>query len=108
VGVLVRKRELAAMESIGMTRGQTRAMLKYEGAGYAVISLLLALTAGSAVTYGFFALFRRQAEYAVFTYPVLPVFVTALLIITICLVTPETVYRSVRKASAAERLRDAE
>jgi putative ABC transport system permease protein len=108
VGVLVRKRELAALESIGMTRKQTRLMLLCEGAGYAVISLLSVMTIGSAAVYGIFQMFKQQADYAVFTYPVVPVLVMALVICVICVLTPEFVYRSVVRDTVVERLREAE
>ncbi|WP_429147846.1 FtsX-like permease family protein [Anaerotaenia torta] len=39
VSVMVRKRELAILESIGMSRKQVRRMLASEGLGYAVITL---------------------------------------------------------------------
>lgn len=107
VGVIVRKQELATLESIGMTCRQTRAMLLCEGAGYAVITLVLVSSLGNAITYGIFNLFQQQATYAVFTYPFIPAIITALVILTVCIITPETVYRSVIKASVVERLREA-
>jgi putative ABC transport system permease protein len=53
-------------------------------------------------------MFKRQVDYAVFTYPVIPALVTALVIIIICVLTPEAVYRSVVKTTVVERLREAE
>ncbi len=108
VGVLVRKRELATLEAMGMTRRQLRKMLLCEGIGYAVISLLSVLILGSAVTYGVFVLFVQQAAYAVFTYPVIPAFITTLVIIAVCLATPEVIYRGIAKSAVVERLRGAE
>jgi putative ABC transport system permease protein len=108
VGVLVRKRELAALESIGMTRRQIRAMLLWEGIGYGCISLLSALTVGSAVTYGIFTMFKQQADYAVFTFPFLPVLIAALVVAAVCLATPGVVYRGIAKSTVVERLRGAE
>jgi len=108
VGVIVRKRELATLESVGMTRRQTRSTLLFEGAGYAVISLLLAAVFGNAITYGIFMLFRQQADYAVFIYPLVPVIITALAVLAVCVITPEMVYRSAIKAPVAERLREAD
>jgi len=108
VGVIVRKREFATMESIGMTPKQIRSMLLYEGAGYASISLVLVLFIGNLVTYGVFKLFQQSATYAVFTYPFVPVVLIVVLILSICVVTPLTAYRSVRKMTIVERLREAE
>ena len=78
VGITVRKKELANLECIGMSRRQVRIMLMSEGLIYAVITLLLVYTAGNAVTYGFFSMFKKEATYAVFTYPIIPVLAASL------------------------------
>lgn len=108
VSVMVRKRELATLESIGMSHKQIKRMLVCEGLGYAVITLLLVLTAGSAITFGIFKLFQQQATYASFTYPFIPVMLAGFAILTICIATPESVYRTIRKATIVERLRESE
>lgn len=108
VGIVVRKREFATLESIGMSRKQTRVMLLCEGAGYAIITLLLVASLGNAVTYGVFKLFQQKATYAVFTYPIIPAVITALAILIVCIITPEAAYRSVTKTTIVERLREAE
>lgn len=46
-----RSREFAALESIGMTVGQIRKMLRAEGIGYAVVSIFLSLITGLPVSY---------------------------------------------------------
>lgn len=84
VGVMVRRHELATVECVGMSRNQVRRMLVGEGLGYAAITLFLVSTLGSAVTFGVFRLFQQQADYAVFTYPFIPVLVTSLVILAVC------------------------
>ena len=106
VGVIVRKREFATMESIGMTPKQVRRMLLYEGVGYASISLAFVLVIGNLITYGIFKLFQKSATYAVFTYPIIPVLVIAILILGICIATPLMVYRSTTKITIVGRLRE--
>ncbi len=108
VGIMVRRHELATLESVGMSKKQTRRLLIGEGLGYALLTLLLVYTAGSALTYGIFTLFRQQATYAVFTYPVLPLALVSLAILTVCVITPELSYRSLSRATLVERLREAE
>lgn len=108
VSIMVRKCELATLESVGMSRKQVRKLLISEGLGYAVITLLLVFTIGSAITLGIFTLFRQQATYAVFTYPFIPVIIVSLAIIAICVITPEIAYRSIYKATIVERLRETE
>ena len=68
-GILSRRRELAVMESIGMTGRQKRRMLMAEGGFYCLITAALILTAGS----GLLALIRGYMEarlsYFVWQYP---------------------------------------
>jgi len=108
VGVIVRKREFATMESIGMTPKQVRRMLLCEGVGYAFISLALVLVIGNLVTYSIFKMFQQSATYAVFTYPTIPVLVITILILGICIATPLMAYRSTTKITIVGRLRESE
>lgn len=108
VSVMVRKRELATLESIGMSQKQIRKILVFEGLLYAVITLFFVFTVGSAITFGIFKLFQQQVTYAIFTYPVIPVLIASLAILAICIITPENVYRTIHKSTIVERLREAE
>lgn len=109
VGIMVRKHELATLESVGMSRNQVRKLLVSEGLGYALITLLLVFTIGSAITLGIFTLFQQQATYAIYTYPLLPVIMVSLAIIAICVITPEITYHSIyKKSTIVERLRETE
>lgn len=108
VGIMVRKHELATLESIGMSHKQMRKLLVGEGLGYAAITLLLVLTFGNLITYGIFTLLCKQVTFAVFTYPFIPVIAVCLVIIAICVITPELEYRSLCKSTIIERLREAE
>ena len=105
VGVMSRRLELATLESIGMGKKQLRSMLRFEGIGYALITLLFSVTIGNLIGYGIFRAFQNLAGYAVFNYPVIPVLVVYAVILVICLVTPELAYRSISKDTLVERLR---
>lgn len=105
VGVMSRKHELAALESIGMSKSQLRAMLRYEGLGYAAVTLFFVATIGNLVGYGFFRIFQTIVDYAIFNYPVIPVLTVYAVVITICLLTPELAYQSISKKTLVERLR---
>lgn len=83
-------------------------MLLFEGLEYAIITLLLVSTLGNLATYGLFKLFQQQATYAIFTYPIIPVIVTVFAILAVCIITPETAYRTIGKTTIIERLREAE
>lgn len=108
VSVVVRKRELATLEAVGMSRKQVRRMLVSEGLEYAVIILFLFLTAGSTIAFGIFKLFQQQATYTIFTYPFIPVLITCLVVLAICIITPDNAYRSIYKATIVERLKESE
>lgn len=108
VSIMVRKRELATLESIGMSRKQIKKLLIYEGLGYAVITLAFVLSIGNGATYGIFKLFQQQVSFATFTYPFIPVVITIMVVLAVCFLTPQMVYRSINKSTIVERLREAE
>jgi putative ABC transport system permease protein len=107
VSIMVRKRELATLESIGMSRKQLKKLLIYEGLGYAVITLTFVLSIGNAATYGIFKLFKQQASFVTFTYPFIPVVIMIMVVLAVCFVTPQMLYRSINKSTIVERLREA-
>lgn len=108
VSVVARKRELATLESIGMSHKQVRKMLISEGLYYAIITLIFVLSAGNLIAYGIFKLFQQQVSFAVFTYPFIPAAIIILVIMTICFITPERMYRSLSRETITERLRETE
>lgn len=105
VGVMSRRHELATLESIGMGKRQLRSMLRFEGIGYALITLLFSATIGNLIGYGVFRAFQNIANYAIFNYPVIPVLAVYVVILVICLATPEFAYHSVSRDTLFERLR---
>lgn len=105
-GVFARKGELAVMESIGMTKKQIRRMLAYEGLYYGGITLLLILTLGSGIIYLIADMAAKIADYAVFHYPALKMFVISAVIMLICIIVPAAVYQPLSKESVTERLRN--
>jgi len=107
-GVMARRLEFAMLESVGMTKRQLQRMLMLEGLGYAVITTLLVGTLGSAVTYLIFRLFQQQADYAIFTFPVIPMLIAMVIVLIVCMVAPKMSYRSGSSASIVERLRQTE
>jgi len=108
VGLLVRKRELAALESVGMQKRQMRAMLRWEGAIYWMITLAASLTIGNGIAYGLFRLISEAGSFPTFAYPLVPIAVAYAIIIFICSVTPEIAYKSISKLTLVERLREVE
>ncbi|GGD72387.1 FtsX-like permease family protein [Paenibacillus nasutitermitis] len=105
--VVVRKHEFAVMESIGMTRRQLRKMLLLEGMGYAVISTLLISSLGTLISYGAYHVFSQEADYAIYTFPTIPLLIAFVLVFASCLSVPIIAYNRSKKMSIVERLREA-
>jgi len=104
-----RRLELAAMESIGMTKKQARNMLVLEGVGYASITLMLAGVFGNLIAINLFRLIQKSvADQFVFNYPYALFLTVAVIIISICVITPMITYRAVNKSTVTERLREME
>ena len=107
-GIITRKRELAVLQSIGMTGGQLKRMLVWEGLLYALGSVLLALVL--TLVLGPIAFSALQSMFWFFTYrfTLAPILATAPVFALLGSLVPLAVYRSVAKHTIVERLRDSE
>lgn len=105
VSVNSRSKELAVLESVGMTKKQICQMLQIEGSVYAIATAILVFTLGSAILYGAFRIVKMQAAYAVFTYPLSQIALSLALEIMICNLVPVLVYKAEAGHSLIERLR---
>ena len=107
-GILTRKRELATLQSIGMTGTQLKTMLVCEGLYYTLLALGLALVltlaggalVGDTVT-GIFWFFTYRFTAA-------PILLLAPVFALLGAAAPLAVYRSVARFTIVERLREAE
>ncbi len=108
VSVTTRKHEFAILESIGMTKKQIQTMLLWEGGHYWSISFLLLATLGTVIYIPTSSAFREMVPYAVFHYPVLPLFAVAAVVLLVCFATPVITFKQNVKQSIVERLRIAE
>ena len=99
-----RQRELAVLESVGMSDRQRNRLLVTEGLLYAAGSLLITATVGLGVTYVIFqSMNYMQAPFAV---PVVPVAGMVLFILAVCVGIPVIAgARMIRKGSVMERVR---
>ncbi|MEW9080620.1 ABC transporter permease [Terrisporobacter glycolicus] len=107
-GVNVRLKELAVMESIGMTKKQIKKMISLEGLYYAELTTLFILTIGMGIIYGIAELTKQIADYAVFVFPVVPLVILIIFIFVVCLITPSIVFKISSKKSVTERIREIE
>lgn len=107
-GVNSRLKELAVLESIGMTKKQIKKMLTFEGLYYALITIGFILTIGMAIIYGVSELTKNIADYATFVFPTLPLISLIIVIFIVCLITPSLVFKISSKQSIIERIREIE
>ena len=106
-GILARKRELAMLQSVGMTGKQMNTMLVYEGLYYTMLSATLSLVLSAALGPLVGSL---CSAFWFFTYQftVLPVLVVIPLFLILGILIPLLVYRSVNRRTIVERLREIE
>lgn len=107
-GVNVRLKELAVMESIGMTKKQIKKMLTFEGLYYASITTLFIFTLGMGIIYGMAELTKQIADYAEFVFPTVSLLILVVFIFAVCLITPSVVFKTSSKKSVTERIRETE
>lgn len=107
-GILTRRRELAMLQSIGMTGKQLKAMLMWEGLYYAlgavVVSLLLNIIAGPLLSNVLASMFW----FFTYRFTVLPILLVTPIFMALGIAVPLMVYRIVSIRSVVERLREAE
>jgi putative ABC transport system permease protein len=101
-----RKFEMAALESIGMTKSQIRAMLLSEGFHYSCIITLSIAVPCNIIIFIIYNLFKSEATYAAFSYPAYTLISTIVLSAIILVLTPHVIYRATRDSkSISSRIR---
>ena len=105
-GVYTRRKELAVLESVGMTHSQVRKMLMFEGVYYGSITLGLVLTLGNALLALVAYMSKETVDYAVFYYPWQYLLLLGAGMFLICMFVPGLVYYFIAKESVTERLRN--
>ena len=105
--VQTRRRELAMMESLGMTRRQLRAMVMWEGGIYAVLSSVLFL-AGCGILWAAFSDTHIDAGVLAFSFVWPPRLVVGLVLalLVLCPCIPALAYRVSSREPVIQRLRE--
>lgn len=107
-GILTRRRELAMLQSIGMTGKQLKTMLTYEGVYYAAgaiaVSLLLSIAAGPLLS----KVLESVFWFFSYRFTVLPIAILAPVFVLLGILAPLIVYAVVSKRSIVQRLRETE
>ncbi|KUO49811.1 MAG: ABC transporter permease [Desulfitibacter sp. BRH_c19] len=103
-----RRQEFAMLQSIGMTGKQLNRMLCFEGLYYAVNTIILSLVLG--IMFSVVIIGGVISELWFFSYKFIltPLLITYPIMIVLSLIVPYVAYRSIRKGSIVERLREIE
>ncbi len=104
--VYTRSKEIATLESVGMTKKQLKKMLVYEGLVYGSGSILLILSLGSLMVFGVGRLSVKLADYAIPNYPVGETVILAVLILLISALAPLAIFKEITKKTVTERIRE--
>ena len=103
--VIARRRELAMLQSVGMTGKQLRYTLFFEGGCHAVISLCFTLTVGTALGLMIVQVIAGQVWFFKQSFTVMPSIVCVVPLLIICAVAPLVCYKRLARESLVERLR---
>ncbi|MEG0898058.1 MAG: ABC transporter permease, partial [Ruthenibacterium sp.] len=106
--IVSRRRELAMLQSIGMTGRQTQTMLIFEGLFYTAFTAVFALTVGSAIGYLAIGGLTGGGLYMSLHFTVLPSLLCLPILAAISVLVPYCSGHSLHRDSIVERLRVAE
>lgn len=106
--ILARRRELAMLQSVGMTGRQLKAMLQIEGISYAALTVLFTGTIGTLLGWLIVRVIAGQMWFFEWTFTLTPLMIAILPLAAICAFVPVVCYRFMRRESVVERLREVE
>ncbi len=101
-----RQKELATLESIGMTKRQIKKVLVLEGLYYCFITSALLLSIGLVVAYLLSRVIKNIVYFWEFGIPFVSLIVVVVIMVVVCITVPILVYNSISKGSIVERLRN--
>lgn len=107
-GILTRRRELAMLQSIGMTGRQLKTMLICEGLYYALGAVAVSLTLGFAVGPLLSKVLESTFWFFTYRFTALPILSLAPIFAVLGIAVPLVLYRAVARRSVVERLREME
>lgn len=106
--IMTRSRELAMLQSVGMTGKQLKQMLFGEGLGYAVLTLLFTLTFGSVISALLTNGIANQIWFFSYHFSLMPVLICTPILLVMCALVPLICAEILQKKSIVERLRESE
>ena len=106
--ILSRYREIAMLQSIGMTGRQVKQMLIYEGIGYSILGLLGSLILSVIASLTVVRMMGAELTYFSWHFTLLPVFLCIIPLILITAIVPLVCYNKISQKTVVDRLRIAE
>ena len=106
--ILSRYREIAMLQSVGMTGRQVKQMLIYEGIGYSILGLFGSLILSVIASLTVVRMMGVELTYFTWHFTLLPVFLCIIPLILITAIVPLVCYNKMAQKTVVERLRIAE
>ncbi|MGN0704871.1 MAG: FtsX-like permease family protein, partial [Lentihominibacter sp.] len=103
-----RRRELAVLQSVGMTGKQLKSMLAGEGAFHILLTAVLVLTAGNLLTWGVVKLISSQMWFFTYHFVIWPMVVSLVVFAVLAVAIPAVCCRRMCRSSVVDRLRTTE
>lgn len=106
--ILSRHKEIAMLQSVGMTGSQVKKMLIYEGIGYSVLGLLASLILSVVGSFTVVRMMGEELSYFTWHFTLLPVFLCIIPLVFIIAIVPLICYNKMAQKTVVERLRTAQ
>ena len=106
--ILSRYREIAMLQSVGMTGRQVKQMLIYEGIGYSILGLFGSLILSVIASLTVVRMMGVELTYFTWHFTLLPVFLCIIPLLLITVIVPLVCYNKMAQKTVVERLRIAE
>ena len=106
--ILSRHKEIAMLQSVGMTGQQVRRMLMYEGLGYSVLGLLCSLTLSTIGSLTVVRMMGAELSYFTWHFTLFPVILCILPLVFITAFVPLVCYNKMARKTVVERRRIAD
>lgn len=103
--IFTRRQEFAMLQSVGMTTGQLRAMLIWEGLWYILLTTACTLTVGNLLSFVLVKLLAGQMWFFSYHFTMTPMILGIAFFFLPAFLIPRISYRSVSRLSIVERLR---
>lgn len=105
-GIISRRRELAMLQSIGMTDEQLQKTLVCEGTAYIAIAGIISLVVGCVLSYLITNALNHMILFFAYRFQIWSFVIMIPVLTLVAVFTPMKAYKNLRKKSIVERLRD--